>query len=266
MKVEIGGLSLALNTSHPEMLRALASRYSGFLSAREPTEGSIDIEVLTPEQLPPSDEDVSVSRDGDRWIIRRGDFDAEWDMRRRHGHARQTANPYSIDTLLRIVHSLLLVDRGGFLLHSSSVIRNGKAYLFSGVSGAGKTTISRLAPADAILLTDEVSYVRRDDPNGGPHNLYRACGTPFAGELAKPGENVSAPIAAVHLLAQGPENRREPVAPLVAVRALLRNVLFFAREEACVNQLFNTVFNFVESVPVYRLTFRPDSAVYDLIA
>jgi len=41
-----------------------------------------------------------------------------------------------------------------------------------------------------------------------------AFGTPFAGELAKAGENVSAPLEAVFLLAQGPENRRDPVRPL----------------------------------------------------
>ena len=73
-------------------------------------------------------------------------------------------------------------------------------FLFAGVSGAGKTTISRLAPADVTLLTDEISYLRRNGEG------YVAYGTPFAGELAKVGENIRAPLAALYLLAQGPEN------------------------------------------------------------
>ena len=112
--------------------------------------------------------------------------------------------------MLRIVHSIVLAPQGGLLLHSASAIRNGKAFLFAGVSGAGKTTISRLAPPDATLLTDEISYVRKFDAG------YTAFGTPFTGELAKLGENVSAPIAALYLLAQGPENRIDPVAPAEA--------------------------------------------------
>ncbi len=135
---------------------------------------------------------------GGRWACERGDFRAEWEPASRTGRIRQTANPYSIDAVLRIVHTLVLARQGGFLLHSASAIRNGKAFLFAGVSEAGKTTISRLAPPDATLLTDEISYVRKRASSG-----YVAFGTPFTGELAKLGENVSAPIAALYLLAKG---------------------------------------------------------------
>ncbi len=76
---------------------------------------------------------------------------------------RQNANPYSLDSVLRIVHSLILAERGGFLLHAASAICDGRACLFSGVSGAGKTTMTRLAPPDVTLLTDEISYVRPEN-------------------------------------------------------------------------------------------------------
>jgi hypothetical protein len=160
---------------------------------------------------------------------------------------------------LRIVHSLVLAKQGGFLLHSASTIRNGKAFLFAGVSGAGKTTISGLLPADAILLTDEISYVRKSD------NGYLAFGTPFTGELARVGKNVSAPIAALYLLAKGSENRIDPVEPGEAVRSLLSNVLFFAADEELVQAIFNSAFEFVNRVPVSRLTFVPDARVWELI-
>lgn len=90
-------------------------------------------------------------------------------------------------------------------------------------SEAGKTTISRLAPRDVTLLTDEISYGRRSDEG------YVAFGTPFTGELAKLGENVSAPVAALYLLAKGSGNRIEPIAPGEAARSLLRNLLFLPK-------------------------------------
>ena len=193
------------------------------------------------------------------WHLRRGDFRAQWDPRAGRGHIRQSANPYSIDSVLRIVHTLILAGEGGFLLHSASAIRSNRAFLFSGISGAGKTTISRLAPSDVILLTDEVSYVRREATG------YHACGTPFAGELARVGTNCSAPVATLFLLEKGSENKIEVVSTAEAVRCLLRNILFFAEDAELVEMIFRSACDFVDRVPVRRLTFVPNARVWDLI-
>jgi hypothetical protein len=259
----VGGLAVRFNFADPEFCASVQERYSGFVQPAGNADCQLDVEVASHRGLADPDADVTVERTPDRWIIKRGDFEAEWNPSSRRGRIRQIPNPYSIDTVLRIIHTLELAKQGGFLLHASSVVRNGRAFLFSGVSGAGKTTISRLAPADCILLTDEISYVR---PQGiGPNRSYFAFGTPFAGELAKPGENISAALAAAYLLKQGPENRIDPIDELTAVRALMRNVLFFAADPALVKLLFDTVCDFVARVPVARLTFLPEQKVWDLI-
>ncbi len=157
------------------------------------------------------------------------------------------------------MHTLLLARKGGFLVHASSAIRNGRAFLFSGVSGAGKTTMARLAPPDAALLTDEISYVTKQQ------GRYIAVGTPFFGELARVGENIEAPIEAVYLLAKGPKNKIEPIEGADAVRGLMENVLFFARDPEFVNLVFDAACDFVAHVPVKRLTFAPDTSVWELI-
>jgi hypothetical protein len=108
----------------------------------------------------PYDVDLSVRLESGRWIMERGDFRAEWDPETKRGWVRTSVNPYSIDGVLRILHSLVLAREGGLLVHGASAVRNGRAFVFAGVSGTGKTTISRLAPADVTLLTDEISYIR----------------------------------------------------------------------------------------------------------
>ena len=256
--IEIGGIPVRVHTTDNDFLAILQNRYSGFVSDTERAEIDFDVDLAIPS-IPDRDADVQVTRRMGRWSLVRGDFRAEWDPASRTGRIRQSANPYSIDAVLRIVHTLVLARQGGFLMHSASAVRNGKAFLFAGVSGAGKTTISRLAPPDATLLTDEISYVRKLDHG------YVAFGTPFTGELAKLGKNVSAPVAALYLLAQGPENRIDPIPPGEAARSLLANVLFFAEDEELVQSTFHSAFEFVSRVAVSRLTFVPDARVWELI-
>jgi hypothetical protein len=254
--VEIGGIPIALATSDDKFLDLLRQRYDGFLSSSRP-EFELEFDLVPAGSS--SDGDVRVRREGDDWLIERGDFRARWDPRTGRGTVRQNANPYSLDSVLRILHSLILAERGGFLLHAASAVCDGRAYLFSGVSGAGKTTMTRLAPADITLLTDEISYLR---PGAGG---YSAFGTPFAGELARSGENCSAPVAALFFLEQGPSNQVDELSPAEGVRRLLRNTLFFAEDHDLVDKLFAAACDFVDTVPARRLTFYPDARVWDEI-
>jgi hypothetical protein len=257
--VAIGGLPIRLRCGDMNFVRRIEDRYAGYVSASDEAVFDFDVELAPPDTVS-GDEDVRVTWNSGRWLLERGDFHAEWNPSTARGRIRQTVNPFSLDSILRIVHTLLLARQGGFLVHASSAIRNGRAFLFAGVSGAGKTTLARLAPPDVALLTDEISYVTRNEAG------YFAMGTPFFGELARVGENLRAPIEGLYLLAKGPENKIEPVLGTDAVRGLLGNILFFARDPEFVKLVFDSAFDFVSRVPVRRLTFRPDRSVWELIA
>jgi hypothetical protein len=256
--IAIGDVPVQVNTSDRDFLAILENRYEGYIDPEAQAEWEFDVDLIPPSPASRVAE-LSVAYRSGRWLLERGDFRAEWEPATGRGRIRQTANPYSIDAVLRIVHTLALARQGGFLLHSASAIRHGKAFLFAGVSGAGKTTISRLAPADATLLTDEISYIRKQGDE------YVAYGTPFTGELAKLGENCSAPLAALYLLAQGPENRIDPIGAADAGRELLANMLFFAEDQEMVQLAFKAACDFVDRVPIYRLTFVPDARVWEMI-
>lgn len=257
--VEIGGTPILLRSSDAGFQELIQRRYASYLGKGSRPTFSFDVDVAPQEEPLTQEEELRVWSDDGLWRLVRGDFRAEWDPRTGRGRILQTVSPYAIDSFLRVLHTLIQAPEGGFLLHGASAIRNGRAFLFSGVSGAGKTTISRLAPKDAILLTDEISYVRRNETG------YRACGTPFAGELARPGENATAPIERLFFLAKGPENRIEPMETSEALRMLLRNILFFADDGELVKMVFRSANEFLARVSPYRLTFYPDERVWDLI-
>ncbi|HLJ76410.1 MAG TPA: hypothetical protein VKT75_03310 [Acidobacteriaceae bacterium] len=255
--IEVGGLPIEVKTEDPAFERLLRNRYGDYV---KPVKGdfSLSVTVTDVKGIDP-DADTEVWLEADEWKMQRGDFRARWNPAERQGQVWQSANPYSIDAVLRIVHTLMLAQQGGFLLHASSLVRNGKAFLFSGVSGAGKTTMARLAPPDTTLLTDEASYVRKLD------GRYVAYGTPFAGELAQPGKDISAPVAALYLLDKAPENRIEKMESAAALQSLLRNILFFAQQPEMVRRVFEAACEFVDAVPVFQLSFYPDQRVWDLI-
>ena len=253
-------MPILVRTDSADFARLLENRYGTFVNPTRPRPVfELDVE-LVPLGAISQDEDLQVQLESGYWVMQRGDFRAECNVAGRRGWVRQTANPYSIDCVLRILHSLILAEEGGFLVHAASAIKNGQAYIFAGVSGAGKTTISRLAPADVSVLTDEISYVRPG------RRGYEAFGTPFAGELARIGANLRAELNSVYLLVQGSENKIEPVGEPEALEAFLRNVLFFAHDRELVERVFQSAFNFISRVPVYRLVFVPDAKVWELIA
>jgi len=69
----------------------------------------------------------------------------------------------------------------------------------------------------------------------------------------------------VVLLEKGSENKIDDVSGTEAVRSLLRNILFFAEDAELVEMIFRSACDFVDRVPVRRLTFVPDARVWDLI-
>ena len=128
-------------------------------------------------------------------------------------------------------------SRGGFLLTPPAPFETRRRFCLPG-SRVGEESHFRVSPADAILLPMKFHTCPRDD------NQYHAFGTPFTGELNKPGENVSAPVSALYLLAKGSESASRRSTAAEAVRCLLSNILFFAKDDELVQALFHSAFEF----------------------
>ena len=150
--------------------------------------------------------------------------------------------------------------RQGILTHSAGVILNGKAYLFAGASGAGKSTFSQLLVQARAgkMLSDERMIVR--DIKGETI----AFGTPWAG-TAGIARNGSAPLAGIFLLKHGKSNRiRKIEAASAADRLLpLSSVPWYDLDTAA--SIIAFAKRLTNRVPAYEFRFTPDCSAVEFL-
>jgi hypothetical protein len=161
-----------------------------------------------------------------------------------------------LENFLRVLTAVLVLDRGGFLLHASAVVRDGRAYVFFGPSGSGKTTVTDLSPDDVVLSDDMTLVV----PRGG---RLEAAGIPFGLAHHRPPQHAgSFPIASFNRLVQSPRVRRERIEGAQAVAEILASLPFVLQDTRQGDEAVGVVGGALESAPVYRLEFRKDASFW----
>jgi hypothetical protein len=258
LRLEIAGVGTVLATADADVVTAVRDRYKGFLAG-----GTVDwrFTVEARPGAPLGGEDVLVAASGHprRLTAARHDFAASLDLDRRHGEVvLGEADDIALDAFLRTAYSLILLDRGGLVLHASSLARLGRGHVFCGRSGAGKTTVARLS-TDAALLSDELSIVTVRE------GAVRCHGTPFWGELARGGENQAVPLTGLYFLHQGADHALRPLGRRQVVERLLPNVLFFGREPALTSRVLAIAADLADAVAGFDLTFRRDPGFWTVI-
>jgi len=243
-ELSIGCVPFRLQMADVELFRAASSRYAAFAEA-----------AAQPIHITLNEFSKSESRPAE--------FGYEFEGAELRASSQETRfdgvrNEYALDSLLRVLLSWKLVGRHGFLLHAATVVRDGKAYVFTGRSGAGKSTVASLSP-EGTVLTDEISLLRFE--NGE----WRAYGTPFWGEFRAAGSNTSAPVRGLFRIVQAAENRLTTLRPVVMLRALLPNVLFFSPEFEANRRLLDILGHAVDSIPGYELAFRKNAAFWEVL-
>jgi hypothetical protein len=245
LRISIGNIPFSLFIPEELLLQQALKRYSEFTA--ESTAG-LPVSLKPREQEEQEPGSFSYDLDGASVILRGAG--AEF---------RGVRHEYALDSLLRILLTMVLLPKRGFLLHAATVVRDGRAYVFAGRSGAGKSTVASLSPEGSVL-TDEISLLRFT--NG----CWQAHGTPFWGEFRAAGRNDHFPLAGIYSLVQAPEDRVEAISNKEILRALLPCVLFFNSETGANEALLHTLLGLVEQVSCQRLHFRRSAEFWNVVA
>ncbi|MBO6031261.1 MAG: hypothetical protein J6V97_07055 [Prevotella sp.] len=130
-------------------------------------------------------------------------------------------NLFGINNALMVMYALSTAHQQTALFHSSVVSHQGKAYMFLGVSGTGKSTHSSLwlkHIEGTELMNDDNPVVRILDDGS-----IRVYGSPWSGKTPCY-RNVSYPLGAIVNLSQAPENRIRRLKPIEAYAALMMSI------------------------------------------
>lgn len=150
-----------------------------------------------------------------------------------------------------------LVFHNGFYLHASAVVYNGRAYLFSGDSGVGKTTHGKLwqalFPGMVQVINDDKPALRRLD------GAWYAYGTPWCGKDGI-NANAKAPLGGLCFLKQADSNRIRRLTSDEAVERIFPQTIYKMDSPAQVNAFLDQLQLFLEQIPIYELENRPELA------
>ena len=158
--------------------------------------------------------------------------------------------------LLEYIVARQLARHDGALIHASTAIVDGRAYVFVGHSGAGKSTIAAIAEGTgATIPTDDRTILSAVDA------APMAWGTPWHGSLVRKSPE-GAPLGCIYLLQQASENRCEPLSPARAVKELFVRLIQPRLHGVEVQQTLHVLESIVGQVPVAVLHFRPTEAAF----
>jgi len=150
----------------------------------------------------------------------------------------------------------LTVLHGDIMIHASGVNHSGYGYVFSGVSGKGKTTLAKLWDgAGGKVIHDDRLIIRNIA------GTYKMFNTPVYNN----DDPAESPLTRIYIIEHGTENRIIPVKGAEAVSLVMANCIQHNWSPEIIARLMGTVSIMCGNIPIVKLFFRPDRSILDFM-
>lgn len=148
-----------------------------------------------------------------------------------------------------------LLYHDGMMLHASAVAYGGRAYLFSGSSGVGKSTHTRLWKQifgdEAVIINDDKPALRFQK------GCWYAYGSPWCGKEGV-NANLKVPIAGICFLEQGERNSISSLSSQEAIPLVISQTMYKFKQVEQTQLMLQNVGNLIQHVPMFRMINRAD--------
>ena len=168
---------------------------------------------------------------------------------------------FAIDNAAMLLFAFATSHNRLLEMHASVVVHEGKARLFLGHSGTGKSTHARQWLAQfhqAYLLNDDNPVLLVDSDTRAW--VY---GSPWSGKTPCY-RNERVPVAAIIQLEQAPQNEIQPLAPAQAYAYMLSSCSGMKVLHEAMDGLHDTISKIVLGTPMFKLRCLPDKAAAEL--
>lgn len=171
-------------------------------------------------------------------------------------NSKENCNSFMAESTLILTQicNRILENYNGFFFHSSSLMLDNEGYLFTAVSGTGKSTHTalwrKLFKDKVVMINDDKPIIRKKD------GVFYVYGTPWMGK-SDIGNNIKAPVKAVYILQRGEKNS----AVRVKIGSVFKNILeatVVPTDRRNMEKLLALLDEFFSSVPLFLLTCNMD--------
>jgi tRNA pseudouridine55 synthase len=162
---------------------------------------------------------------------------------------------YQINSSIMLMFMQNTACKGTLLMHASVIRHKGKANMFLGTSGTGKSTHSKLwlkNIEDCDLINDDNPVIRLNEDGS-----VRIFGTPWSGKTPCY-RNTDAQLGAIVKLEQASENKIVKIAGIEAFAAILPSVSAIRWNRKVMDGITGTIEKAVTNVPCYNMGCLPD--------
>jgi hypothetical protein len=160
---------------------------------------------------------------------------------------------YPLDGLILYYLSAI---HGDIMIHASGVNNAGHGFLFSGVSGKGKTTLAKLWDQSGARVIHDDRLILRKTGTG-----YLMYNTP----VYKNDVPLKSQLNKIFLIEHGMKNELIPVRGAESVSKVMANCIQHNWDPGIIARLLGSVSIMCGTIPTVRLIFKPDRSVIDHI-
>jgi hypothetical protein len=192
--------------------------------------------------------------DSDREAIAELSFTSnKWDLYFSRKDGETDPFEYPLDGL--ILYYLASMS-GDIMIHASGVKYSGNGFLFSGISGKGKSTMAGIwKSAGGEVIHDDRLIIRKVS------DKYKMFNTPVY-EDDIPKESF---ISGIYLIEHGNENKLIPLKGSAAMSSVMANCIQQNWDRGMIERLMGSLSEMCSKVPVSRLYFRPDAGIVNFL-
>ncbi|MHA2962012.1 hypothetical protein [Priestia megaterium] len=240
-----------------QILNLIQKNYEPFFAEIERPDMVIRIE--DGYGVPFVDYQVEVEQEADTISFQRADYRIQANLSEGKAHIQIYDELALKHALMNFYSSYIVYHNWGLLLHSSCATEKGKAHLFAGQSGAGKSTCAKLS-APRTILSDEATLLKVEK------NQITVFNSPFRSELSAPSIKGTIPLASIQLLHQALNNERTKLGKASALLQIMDKVFYWNKDREETKKIVQMIKEVLDYVPVYDLYFQKNNTFWELIS